>query len=529
MPVSPTYPGVYIDEIPSGNFTITGVQTSITAFVGRAAMGPTNDPTPCFNFGEFQNRFGGRSQNYPLSYAVEDFFLNGGSEAIIVRVEAAAASSAPAAVELPATASAAPAASGAPPSALLKLQAANNGDWGNRISATIDNTGITEDVAKRYGSSAANSFNLTLTYTKPDKSVVSERYTAVNLDDTPYRIDRVLQMQSNLAVVANLPPWTGPDATKPVTLPFAAGSDGPLLTPQDIIGDQGSRTGLYALEHTDLFNLLCIPWDQRGTDIDPTVNGEAAEYCASRRAMYIVDGPVLWTNSAKKGQLPPVDPGKDLGITDEPGQRNSAVYFPKIKKPDLERGGMIDVFPACGIIAGQFARTDATRGVWKAPAGIATGLAGVADLEYNLTDPENGLLNPIGINCLRSFRVLGPLIWGARTLRGADLMSDDYKYVPVRRLTLYIEESLYRGTQFAVFEPNDETLWSQLRLSVGAFMADLARQGAFYAYAINCDKTTTTQSDIDRGICNVRVAFAPVKPAEFIILQIQQQAGQIAA
>jgi phage tail sheath protein FI len=136
------------------------------------------------------------------------------------------------------------------------------------------------------------------------------------------------------------------------------------------------------------------------------------------------------------------------------------------------------------------------------------------------------MLNPLGINCLRSFPVYGPVVWGARTLRGADVLTDDYKYVPVRRLALYIEESLYRGTTFAVFEPNDETLWSRLRLGIAAFMENLERQGAFYGFQVTCDSTTTTPDDIQRGIVNILVAFAPVKPAEFIILQIQQQAGQ---
>jgi phage tail sheath protein FI len=244
--------------------------------------------------------------------------------------------------------------------------------------------------------------------------------------------------------------------------------------------------------------------------------------------MLILDPPKVWSAHALQGQLNLLQP-TDLGINGpELEARNCAVYFPRIKKVDPETG-QIGVFPACGALAGIYAATDSSRGVWKAPAGITAGVGGITGLEFNLSDDQNGQLNPIGINCLRSFPIIGPVVWGARTLRGADILSDDYKYVPVRRLTLYIEESLYRGTKFAVFEPNDETLWSQLRLSIGAFMADLARQGAFYGYAVACDKSTTTQYDIDRGIVNVRVAFAPVKPAEFIVLQIQQQAGNTAS
>jgi phage tail sheath protein FI len=151
----------------------------------------------------------------------------------------------------------------------------------------------------------------------------------------------------------------------------------------------------------------------------------------------------------------------------------------------------------------------------------------------NLNDAENGILNPLGINCLRFFPASGRVVWGARTLRGADQLADEYKYVPVRRLALYIEESLYRGTQLVVFEPNDEPLWAQIRLNVGAFMHNLFRQGAFQgqspkdAYFVKCDKETTTQNDIDLGIVNIVVGFAPLKPAEFVVIQLQQIAGQI--
>ncbi|MGN6360118.1 MAG: phage tail sheath family protein, partial [Thermomicrobiales bacterium] len=190
-------------------------------------------------------------------------------------------------------------------------------------------------------------------------------------------------------------------------------------------------------------------------------------------------------------------------------------------------------FPPSGAIAGIIARTDAQRGVWKAPAGIDASVNGVQDLSVPLTDLENGELNPRGINCLRNFRVFGTVVWGARTMRGADELADQWKYLPVRRLALYIEESLYRGTQWVVFEPNDEPLWSAIRLNVGAFMNTLFRQGAFQgrtprdAYLVKCDSQNNPQNDIDRGIVNILVGFAPLKPAEFVFIQIQQLAGQI--
>jgi phage tail sheath protein FI len=190
-------------------------------------------------------------------------------------------------------------------------------------------------------------------------------------------------------------------------------------------------------------------------------------------------------------------------------------------------------FPACGAVAGVFARTDVQRGVWKAPAGIDAGLSGVREFAVKMSDPENGRLNPLGVNCLRNFRVYGNVIWGARTLAGADRLGSEWKYVPVRRFALFLEESLYRGTQWVVFEPNDEPLWAQIRLNIGAFLFDLFRQGAFQgrtpseAYFVKCDSETTIQNDIDRGIVNIEVGFAPLKPAEFVIIKIKQIAGKI--
>jgi phage tail sheath protein FI len=180
------------------------------------------------------------------------------------------------------------------------------------------------------------------------------------------------------------------------------------------------------------------------------------------------------------------------------------------------------------------ARTDAQRGVWKAPAGLEASFSGVQEFSYTMTDAQNGLLNPLGLNALRSFPVAGQVVWGARTLAGADQLASEWKYLPVRRFALFLEESLYRGTQWVVFEPNDEPLWAQIRLNVGAFMHNLFRQGAFQgqtpreAYIVKCDRETTTQNDINLGVVNILVGFAPLKPAEFVVIRIQQMAGQIA-
>ncbi len=315
----------------------------------------------------------------------------------------------------------------------------------------------------------------------------------------------------------------GSVATQPVNLQLQGGSE----TPYDdssvygaFIADRAARSGLYALESVDLFNLLCLPGIT-----DPGVLADAAAYCEERRAFFIIDAPAT---AVQPEQMVAVVNGTALPKSD-----HAAVYYPWVQIADPLKNGKLRVTPPCGTVAGLYARTDANRGVWKAPAGTEATLGGVQALGHALTDRENGSLNPLGVNCLRLFPVFGAVAWGARTLRGADAMASEYKYVPVRRLALFIEESLFRGTQWVVFEPNDEPLWAQIRLNLGAFMNGLFRQGAFQgrstreAYLVKCDRETTTQDDINRGVVNILVAFAPLKPAEFVVIRIQQLAGQI--
>jgi phage tail sheath protein FI len=210
-----------------------------------------------------------------------------------------------------------------------------------------------------------------------------------------------------------------------------------------------------------------------------------------------------------------------------PGIISAASYFPQIAVP-TPFSAMPAILGACGTMAGLYAATDAARGVWKAPAGIAAPLAGVQRLHYVMNDRENGLINPLGLNALRTFPVYGNVAWGARTLAGADAGGNDWKYVPVRRLGLFIEQSLVQGLQWVVFEANDETLWSRIRLSVSSFLHQLFTQGAFMgssppqAFHVTCDASTTTPADIDNGVVNILVLFAPAKPAEFVVIRLQQ-------
>jgi phage tail sheath protein FI len=523
MSVQPTYPGVYVQEIPSGVRTIVGVATSITAFIGSALKGPADHPITINSFSDFERTFGGLWVKSMMGYAVKDFYLNGGSQAIIVRIENGATASV---INLLTPGS---------PVGALSLKAATNGIWGNSLKAQVNYQTKDADSAnpdKRL-------FNL-IVFEDKDGGIKETFLNISTSSSDPRYITRVLKQGSVLVNVNGSIPGLRPIASAALNPPssgFASvaasgGTDGIDLTATQYLGSETNKTGIYALKNVDLFNLLSIPPALRGGDTDLQVYKQAMKLCVAKRAMLLVDSPAAWEASAATAPANAIAGLTGLGLNG-PDSRNAALYFPRIKAADQLRDGQTDVFVPSGIIAGVIARTDTTRGAWKSPAGIDASLNGVQGLNVTLSDEENGMLNPLGINVLRNFPIVGSVVWGARTLRGADQLADDYKYVAVRRTALLIEESLYRGTQWAVFEPNDEPLWAQIRLNVGAFMHNLFRQGAFQgttpkdAYLVKCDKETTTQNDINQGVVNILVGFAPLKPAEFVFIKIQQLTGQI--
>jgi hypothetical protein len=527
MPSTLTYPGVYIEEIPSGVRTIVGVATSIAAFIGRTERGPLNSATNLTSYADFERTFGNLSAQSPVGFAVRDFFLNGGFQAYVVRIWANVDH------QTPATS----AADGG-----LTFSASSAGQWGNDLRYACDQDGLKQNGPQ---------FNLTVFRVDPkdpNNFFQLERFTKLTCDPTDRQFVKTILEANSLYLRASFsnPPGTLPEVAKAKKSLSSADPNTPLVAIPT--NPANAPAGLYAagiaaLDKVDLFNLLCIPQDDRtdassyGAILQPAYVGALA-YCRKRRALLLVDPPRGWGDPISKRmdsglkQNPRGKLGSDIGLQGVESA-NAALYYPWVMQPDPDQGNQPDAFPPCGVIAGIMARTDTTRGVWKAPAGVEASLTGVQNLPVVLTDGENGLLNPVGINCLRFFKVSGNVVWGARTLRGDDLLADDYKYVPIRRLALFLEESLYRGTKWAVFEPNDEPLWAQLRLNIGVFMRDLFRQGAFQgkspqdAYFVKCDKDTTTQSDINKGIVNVLVGFAPLKPAEFVVLKFQQIAGQL--
>jgi uncharacterized protein len=641
MPVPVSYPGVYVEEIPSGVRTITGVATSIAAFVDFFPQGPTgpSNAVQIFSYADFERQFGGLSANSEASYAIQQFFLNGGSTAYVIRVVSGAAAAGTVDIDNSGT------------KTVLTATALSQGALGNNLRIDIDygtsdpsklfNLTVTQydsaagtqvlatekylaltidptaanDAAKTVNAGSqlisltetAGSPNMPLpsgtasgalpasfpTIAKGDamdvflgdkNNLAGAKIGSITMPDPPPKDYASLAaiMQSQLRKITSGAKFVVPGATVSVVggptassylvakpnlgeptsflnfadttgsidtalkfvagaqqYPLASGNDGDtdwtsaaVAMTNAIIGDENQKTGMYALLDVDEFNILCIPATMNMPDSEAfQVASDATALCTQRRAVYILDTPQVddTTRDTPTGIM------KWLGTYDSLRSDYAALYFPRVDIADpLNNYALRKVAPS-GTMAGIYARTDSARGVWKAPAGTDASLTGVQKLEYNLTDGENGVLNPLAINCLRNFPVYGPVAWGARTMKGADVLADDYKYIPVRRLALYIEESLFRGTKWVVFEPNASPLWAQVRLNVGSFMQNLFRQGAFFgttpqeAYFVTCDATNNPQNTIDLGIINIAVGFAPLKPAEFVIIQIQQMAGQIAS
>ena len=290
-------------------------------------------------------------------------------------------------------------------------------------------------------------------------------------------------------------------------------------------GAEAVRAGLAALERVDLVNLLVLPAESAGSPDAHAIVAEAVAFCERRRAMLLVDPPPSWTSAAA------IEAALAGGVAAAVGTAspNAALYAPRLRRPDPVTG-VTRVDPASGAVAGVFARTDAGRGVWSAPAGLDADVRGVGGLEMDLGDATTRSINAAGVSTLRAFPGRGPVVWGARTLAGADSAASEWKYVPVRRTALFLEESIERGLRWTEFEPNGEPLWQEVRESVGSFLHGLFRAGAFRgnaserAYFVRCDRDTVTQQDLDAGELTVLVGFAPIRPAEFVVLRIRVRA-----
>ncbi len=653
MPVQTSHPGVYIQELPSGDRTIGAVSTAVTAFVGATRRGPTDDPTRITSMAAFRRHFGGLwDEDHALPHAVSHFFTNGGTEAVIVRVAADGATAATADLD------------NDDPTTVLQLTANGEGGW----AEVVGGTGLRAVVTHDDTSNPDDLFTLRLQLREVDANtgeaslIAEETHRDLSMSPSHHRYALTVLARSDLVDVAEPgglastdqgssegsddsftgtmtdtsvvampagvstlrvavdggPPAdlvlfsgvagsrskaqvrdevdaqlaaaglaatasfsgdhltitstsTGRDSRVTVvpaptndaaeffglglafggtetsgaaslrpatgTTPFSGGAEGGtaasgqtdgIVTAAEVV-PAGGTGGVFALSSRRFprFNLLCLPDvpasdpDDAATALRSQALSRALSYCAQERAFLIVDTPADW----------PVGPPKLGGLTSR--GEHGAIYYPRVEVVEPGPGGLPRrlSLPASGAVAGVMARTDTSRGVWKAPAGFDAGLGGISGLTALTNDDVSGVCNPLGVNVLRSFPGAGTVVWGARTLRGDDALSSEHKYIPIRRLTNLIASSLYIGTHFAVFEPNDPDLWAQLRSAVTAFMRRLHQQGAFQesaqrsesdSFFVVCDDTVNTPTTIALGEVHVVVGFAPLRPAEFVIVTITQ-------
>lgn len=476
--------------------------TSVTAFVGRALRGPVDKAVVVNSYVEFETNFGGLWEGSALAYAVRDYFLIGGTKAVIVRLHQPA----------PGDTASLVLGSG---SSELALEAAGPGSWGSGLSAVID-----DDIADRTNRAA---FNLTVVDEATRKV---EIFHAVSFAAASQRrVDAIVEHQSTLVRIPGALPTTRLDAY-PERATAVGGNDGaPLVSANFTTGSnlRSQHRGLYALDPIEQVNLIVVPPYTASGDIDDQVLFDVIAYAEERGAIAIVDPPSSW-DTAAAAVAGAADPAF-------PVSANAALYFPSIRRPDPAGGsGTVTMAPS-GSVAGVIARTDALRGVWKAPAGVSATLDGATGLAVSLDDDQIGKLTLLGVNCVRPVPGAGFVVWGARTREGTEALDSQWKYLPVRRMALFIEASLRRGLRWVDSEPNAEPLWAEIRLNVDAFLADLYRQGAFSGtkpadtYFVRCGLDTTTADDVSHGTVNVHVGFAPLKPAEFIVVQLALSAG----
>lgn len=660
---TPTYPGVYVEEVSSGVRPIALASTSTAAFIGQAEKGSITEAKRIFNFTQFQTYYGGFLNTSFLAHAVYQFFNNGGSIAYIVRVVG----------ENTATAGLVLADRASIPQETMTISAASPGAWGNDIEIEIsdgtvdpDNefnilvyqgsgedadlvesfenlsmidtaTNFVETVTStsKYIRVEVNDANPTLATTEAQGASIGgaapvvplaapETRMRININGDGYQeIDLTdgvgddSSQADNLDTAANVATaiqyvvhneiaplrastaeaaFTGFTAevetiestdvlvlrsgtsgaassvaiaraadsannatgylslgkldggsetlgaavTRPQSISFAVDSaryalgdhsptaaTGPVISIEagsdgdPIINEQPYIDALARLDDKDDVSLICIPGVA-----SPNIFGEAINYCNNTRPLsdcfFIGDMPQDYdTVEEAQGFVAGISPKNSYG----------AVYMPWLYMIDPTGASSQPIaVPPSGYVAGMYAQTDAKRGVWKAPAGTVAAVAGATGLIVNLTDVEQGLLNPTPyhVNVVRQFAASGRVIWGARTITS----DAEWNYIPVRRMAILLRVSIYRGIQWAVFEPNDEPLWAALRLNITSFMMTLYRRGAFQgstpsqAFFVKVDSETTTQDDINAGIVNIQIGFAPLKPAEFVIVQISQKAGQ---
>lgn len=509
----PTYltPGVYVEEVQSGARPIEGVGTAVAAFVGFAENGPFHEPTLVTSWDQYTQQFGGFTQGAYLPHAVYGYFANGGGAAYIVRIGGSAEdASAPAATQ-------GGAARQSPVAPTVEV-------GGFLIAAKPGVSGVSVEIAEPDGENPSED-RFRILVRQGDQ--VAETYDA----STRKNVKGYLLSQVRSSKLIEVTEQRGASQTRPaaqtVAVPDAPAAPAPAasgevvrLDPAEYVGDAGARTGFAGLETIDEITMVAVPdlmsAYQRG-DIDAegvrTVQLAVISHCEQMgdRVAVLDSPPGLSAQQVRTWR------------NDEAGydSRYAALYYPWVRVFDPAAGRNTTV-PPSGHVAGLWARSDAERGVHKAPANEV--VRGAVDLELRLSKGEQDLLNPIGVNCIRAFPGRGVRVWGARTLSS----DPAWRYLNVRRLFNYLEESILLGTQWVVFEPNDDRLWSSIRRNISAFLTEEWRRGALFgrtaaeAFYVKCDRDNNPQESIDQGRVVCEIGVSPVKPAEFVVFRLAQ-------
>jgi phage tail sheath protein FI len=506
-------PGVYMEEVSSGSKPIEGVGTAVAAFVGFAERGPANEPTLVTNWTQFTGTFGGFMSGSYLAHAVYGYFLNGGGAAYVVRVGANGANGAE-------SADGAAAAS----VAQVEVPAGERG----RVAFTVraleaDAAGagaadLTVEVAP-----ASEDSDETFKLVVKRGGQVAETFDNVTSKRGPTNVATVVRAQSRLITIEEV-------RGRPLAMPVK-GTELTLATPaavlpvrqvaaRDYVGDAADRTGFAGLEAVDEVTMLCVPdlmaarqqdlLDDEGVKAVQLAMIAHCELMADRVA--ILDPPPS-LNAQRAKQWRVDDAGYD--------SKYATLYWPwiKVMDPVSGRPGFV---PPCGHVAGVWARSDSTRGVHKAPANEV--VRGVIAPELTITRAEHDQLNPVAVNCIRAFPGQGVRIWGARTLSS----DPEWRYLNVRRLFNFVEESILSGTNWVVFEPNDPKLWDSVKRTIAMFLRRVWRDGALFgrtpaeAFYVKCDEENNPTESRDAGILTVEIGIAPVKPAEFVVFRLSQ-------
>ncbi|MGH2692774.1 MAG: phage tail sheath family protein [Actinomycetota bacterium] len=501
----PTYlsPGVYVEEVEAGARPIEGVGTAVAAFVGLAGKGPLNTATLVTNWSQFTQTFGEFVEGSYLAHSVYGYFTNGGGACYVVRVGGNGDGS-------------------GGPKARGELPSGVKGELGGLlVTARDEGVGgrIVVEVTDPGEGASEDQFKLVVR----QDGKVEEEYDKVTAKKGKQHVVTVVNAQSKLIQLTE--PTTGGPLDKPqkgsVTLTEPAARR--RLEPDDYVGNTADRSGFGGLESIDPITMVCVPdlmaaYRQGMIDLEGVQAVQLAmiAHCElmGDRVAILDPPPGLNAQQIREWRVDKV--GYD--------SKYAVLYWPWIKVFDPAGGENVFV-PPSGHVAGIWGRNDDSRGVHKAPANEV--VRGAIALEIQITKNEHDLLNPHGINCLRAFPGRGIRVWGARTLSS----DPGWRYLNIRRLFNYLEESILNGTQWCVFEPNDPTLWAKMRRTIAAFLVNEWRKGALFgltpeqAFYVKCDDETNSAESIDAGMVVCEIGIAPVKPAEFVIFRLAQFSG----